>query len=336
MEHMARERAYRVSWLVQDIETINDNDEMESWRICNPTCWPQAEGSLAADFLENKFDMERALLLAKQCHRQVQSLHNQWVNRFWVMPGGNFPLSFGFVLSFPLVFLDLQQVSWKPFLGGSKRAAQDTCWKSVQDGKLPMPGKKTISHPLTEDPGRLGWCSWWSIPAYAHKWWTWLQANWLAARSPTVSWTWWAACLQLHLFLFWIDDTLILCWFHFRFRDALDHLFVKGNIFTTEGTYTKYMLDTLGSKPVLLIFRGKPLQLGGHGSMPAEMRKRVLARTFVYGNFPLRVGQENGPHEVPKHVAIFLFLWQLGGVHFLGPAKVENWNTWSIRNFVWV
>ena len=108
------------------------------------------------------------------------------------------------------------------------------------------------------------------------------------------------------------------------FWDALDHLFVKGNIFTTEGTYTKYMLDTLGSKPVLLIFRGKPLQLGGHGSMPAEMRKRVLARTFGYGNFPLRVGQENGPHEVPKNVAIFLFLWQLGGVHFLGPAKVEN------------
>ena len=40
---------------------------------------------------------------------------------------GNFPHSFGFVLLFQPVFLDLQQVSWKTFLGGPKRAAKDTC-----------------------------------------------------------------------------------------------------------------------------------------------------------------------------------------------------------------
>ena len=48
-----------------------------------------------------------------------------------------------FILSFVDVFfcfdpfvLDLQQVSWRPVLGGQKGAAKDTCWNSVRHVKL--------------------------------------------------------------------------------------------------------------------------------------------------------------------------------------------------------
>ena len=34
-------------------------------------------------------------------------------------------------------------------------------------------------------------------------------------------------------------------------------------MFDMEGTYAKYMVDTLGSKPLVLICKGKPLVFGG-------------------------------------------------------------------------
>jgi hypothetical protein len=74
---------------------------------------------------------------------------------------------------------------------------------------------------------------------------------------------------------------------HVRFQEACDHLFIKGNIFSTDGTYTKYLLDTLGSKPVLLVCRHKPLQLGGPGSVTADLTKRTLARTHDMCWFPI-------------------------------------------------
>ena len=64
-----------------------------------------------------------------------------------------------------------------------------------------------------------------------------------------------------------------------RFQDNISFMFNKGHIFTMEGTYTKYLLDSLGSKPITLIFRGKPLVLGGSSSVTAAVKKRLLART---------------------------------------------------------
>jgi len=66
-----------------------------------------------------------------------------------------------------------------------------------------------------------------------------------------------------------------------RFQSNCHYMFNKGHIFTMDGTYTKYLLDTLGSAPVTLIFRGQPLVLGGSQSIPAALKKRVLARTAI-------------------------------------------------------
>ncbi len=53
------------------------------------------------------------------------------------------------------------------------------------------------------------------------------------------------------------------CCFSPRFQKRLDYLIRRKHIFTMDGSYAKYMLDTLGSKPLALICKGKPLVLGG-------------------------------------------------------------------------
>lgn len=55
-------------------------------------------------------------------------------------------------------------------------------------------------------------------------------------------------------------------------------MFENGRIFQMEGTYVKHLCDTLGSKGMLLIFKSKPLHIGGRGSITVEMKERLLAR----------------------------------------------------------
>lgn len=111
-----------------------------------------------------------------------------------------------------------------------------------------------------------------------------------------------------------------------------------------DGTYTKYLLDTLGQKPVLLIFRGKPMVLGGPTSVTAHIKKRALARTVLESNsilitvlietgsinwFQLCHGeddeldqdcQEHHPHRVPQ----FWCVVQPLPVHLLGQGEVQE------------
>lgn len=50
-----------------------------------------------------------------------------------------------------------------------------------------------------------------------------------------------------------------------------------------EGTYTKFVMDTLCKKGIVLICRGRPLHIGGPRSINREMMNRLLARQIRRG-----------------------------------------------------
>lgn len=66
-----------------------------------------------------------------------------------------------------------------------------------------------------------------------------------------------------------------------RFTDNIKCMFERGGIWDTPGSYTRYILDGLGSKPLMLIFRGKPVTIGGPASVTTEMKDTILARPLA-------------------------------------------------------
>ena len=59
-------------------------------------------------------------------------------------------------------------------------------------------------------------------------------------------------------------------------------MFEHGGIWDTPGSYTRYILDGLGSKPLMLILRGKAVTFGGPSSVTKEMKDTILARPFAW------------------------------------------------------
>ena len=59
-------------------------------------------------------------------------------------------------------------------------------------------------------------------------------------------------------------------------------MFEKGKIFQMDGTYTKYVMDTLVKKPVMLIVKGKPAYFGGPKSINRDMMNELLARPTFF------------------------------------------------------
>ena len=64
-------------------------------------------------------------------------------------------------------------------------------------------------------------------------------------------------------------------------------MFFKDDIFSMEGTYAKYIMDTLGTHPITLIHRGQTMIIGGPAGL-GMIQKRVIARfqnwTFLAKN----------------------------------------------------
>ena len=129
-----------------------------------------------------------------------------------------------------------------------------------------------------KDPCGFGRCPWWVVPADPHLWWGRFQTIPIGHCCEEAPWLY----PKPSGFSPFNDGPAK--------EDNESFMFHKGHIFTMEGTYTKYLLDSLGRKPITLFFRGKPLVLGGSSSVTAAIKKRLLARTplnpIILGWFP--------------------------------------------------
>lgn len=80
-----------------------------------------------------------------------------------------------------------------------------------------------------------------------------------------------------------------------RLVETLEYMFFKDSIFNIEGTYAKYLMDTLGGHPITLIHRGQSWIIGGPSPELQAIQKRVIARFQNWTFLAKRVMQSEFP-----------------------------------------